>query len=101
MKPEYKKYILDNVQKRSVQQIAEDLNLKERTIRWFLEEKGINPVSSSPLHVSPFVRNGIIVLSALVITSIFISAFISIRNHVLVADEIVLTLLSIKRLNII
>ncbi len=37
MKPEYKKYILDHVNKKSIQQISQDLNLKERKIRKFLE----------------------------------------------------------------
>ena len=39
MNPEHKKYILCNVRKKSVKEIAADLNLKERRVREFLEKQ--------------------------------------------------------------
>ncbi len=40
MKPEHKRYILENINKKPVKKIAQELNLKERNIRKFLEKEG-------------------------------------------------------------
>lgn len=42
MKPEHKKYILKNIGKKSVRDISDELNLRERNVRRFLENKGIH-----------------------------------------------------------
>ena len=39
MKPEHKKYILENIKKKSISQIAQELNLKDRKIKKFLEKE--------------------------------------------------------------
>lgn len=39
MNPEHKKYILDNIHKKSINKIAQELGLKERKIRRFLEKQ--------------------------------------------------------------
>ena len=39
MKPEHKRYILENINKKPVKKIAQELNLKERNIRKFLEKE--------------------------------------------------------------
>jgi len=39
MKPEHKKYILENIKKKSISQIAQELNLKDRKINKFLEKE--------------------------------------------------------------
>jgi len=41
MKPEHKKYILDNINKKSIKEIAGDLQLKERKVKKFLKKEGI------------------------------------------------------------
>jgi tetratricopeptide (TPR) repeat protein len=41
MKPEHKKYILANINKKSVQELAKELNLKERKIKNLLEKESI------------------------------------------------------------
>lgn len=43
MKPGDKKYILDNVDKKTVNEIARDLGLRERKIRKFLEKRNVQP----------------------------------------------------------
>lgn len=40
MKPEHKKYILENINKKSIKDIAQDLGIRERNIRKFLEARG-------------------------------------------------------------
>ena len=38
MTPEHKKYILENIHKKSAQKLARELNIKERKVRKFLEQ---------------------------------------------------------------
>jgi len=42
MKPIHKKYILENINKKSVKEIAKDLKLTERKVKRFLEREGIH-----------------------------------------------------------
>ena len=41
MKPEHKKYILENIEKKTITEIARELDLKERKIKKFLSQENI------------------------------------------------------------
>ncbi|MBN3038479.1 MAG: tetratricopeptide repeat protein [Candidatus Omnitrophica bacterium] len=48
MRPEDKKYILENIGKRPVSEIARDLSIKEKKVRKFLEKEQKKPKSQEP-----------------------------------------------------
>jgi len=67
-----KKYILDNINKKSIKELAEDLGIKERKIRKFLEKQGIriSPYFSMNISLKPlyaFILLAIIFITALII----------------------------------
>lgn len=95
MKPEDKKYILENLNKKSVKRIAEELQIRERKVRKFLETRKneadqigqSQPDTSSP-H---FFRNRVIfniVLTLVFIIGIFLRIhFLGASTHYSKGDE--------------
>ena len=71
MDPEHKKYILENINHRSIKDIAQDLGLKERKIRKFLEreKQKKRQVSSREMTKRP-VKRGTILVSIILIISL-------------------------------
>ena len=69
MKPEHKRYILENVNKKSIKELARDLNIKERKIRKFLEKTRKNQKPPPPAEVARTVvdKRTILVSAALII----------------------------------
>lgn len=51
-KSEQKKYILDNINKKSVKELAEDLGIRERKVKKFLEKQKIKIPPSSGINIS-------------------------------------------------
>jgi tetratricopeptide (TPR) repeat protein len=47
MKPEYKKYISEHIDKKSIGEIAKELGIKERKVKKFLEKSGIRKTQES------------------------------------------------------
>jgi hypothetical protein len=43
MNPEHKKYILENIKKKTIREISSDLHLKERVVRRLLEKEAVKP----------------------------------------------------------
>ena len=67
MKPEHKKYILKNLNKASIKQIARELKLKERKIKKFLERQKKKPANSKKEAKGPRKRAVLVISIALII----------------------------------
>ncbi len=66
MKPEDKKYILENINKKSIKEISQELNIKERKIRKFLEKEK-RAGKEKPEVRAPIKKKTILVSVALII----------------------------------
>ena len=60
MQPEHKKYILDNINRKPIPEIARDLNIKERKIRKFLEKHKHSQQAKATLAIKPRLKNTLI-----------------------------------------
>jgi len=68
MNPEHKKYILDNIHKKSINKIAQELGLKERKIRRFLEkQKQKKKPLESKEEIRPHIKKTTLLVSILLI----------------------------------
>ncbi|MFC1624160.1 hypothetical protein ACFL28_02415, partial [Candidatus Omnitrophota bacterium] len=75
---ETKRYILDNIHKKSVKEIARDLNLKERKIKRFLEEQRKKEKKTRPAtETSPLVKKRRLVISIVLIISLGLAVYAS------------------------
>lgn len=66
MKPEHKRYILENINKKPIKKIAQDLNIKERKIRKFLEKQKVAE-GKQPAATNPTEKKTILISIALII----------------------------------
>jgi len=91
MKPEQKKYILDNVNQKSIKDISRELNLKERKIRKFLEEqKTENAQKDSQKETIPPHRKKTILLSVILIIVLGFTVYNNSLNNVFFWDDRIL-----------
>jgi tetratricopeptide (TPR) repeat protein len=67
MKPEDKKYILENIDKKKPEEIARELSIKERKVKRFLEKYRSKIKAKAPQRVIPTFKNKAVLFSMLLI----------------------------------
>jgi tetratricopeptide (TPR) repeat protein len=92
MKPEHQKYVLENINKKSIKSIAEELHLKERKIRKFLEKEKIKrkKTDSQPLPYKPVKKTTLLLSLIFIIVLGFVAYGNSLDNKFVWDDEILI-----------
>ncbi|MFH1868375.1 MAG: tetratricopeptide repeat protein [Candidatus Omnitrophota bacterium] len=88
MKPEDKKYILENMGKKSLKEIARALNLKDRKIKKFLDKKkkGAMPAGSEKKE-RPALSMRVIIISIVLIAIIGVISYLNTTNGEFIWDD--------------
>ena len=89
MNKEHKKYILENLGKKSIRQLSEELHLKERYIKRFLEEQNMakGAHADSPKAATNRLGNKNILVSIALIVVLGCLAYINSLNNEFVYDD--------------
>ncbi|KPK42993.1 MAG: hypothetical protein AMJ78_00005, partial [Omnitrophica WOR_2 bacterium SM23_29] len=89
MNPEHKKYILENINKKSIKEISQELDLKERKIRKFLQkqDKKKKQIESKKEPARPIKKGTILLSIALIIILGFVAYGNSLNGELLWDDH--------------
>ncbi|NQT22131.1 MAG: tetratricopeptide repeat protein [Candidatus Omnitrophica bacterium] len=100
MKPEHKKYILENINKYSVKLIAKKLNIKYKKLKKEIKNLNIKPTESNKIAISPYLptsinrknRKIVSLLVLIIVVFTMLSYVNSLKNDFIWDDEYLILL---------
>ena len=89
MKPEHKQYILENANKKTIQEMARYLNVRERHVRKCVEQEKANAALTEPSKTpaAPIQKKNLILCVAVIVLACFMAYGNVLNGHFIWDDE--------------